>query len=155
MSHAFSPNKGYHGYSRVPHHHHPCCCGAHTASQVVYVAPLCSGCQQPYQQCQCQTDTHLVREITVDPSSTPAEETIGGSAAVRLTLEYMPEDGATTPSIRFTMVGAGVTSTWAENPVPSGYHVKSDFPAVSPGAKVTVEVAEAIARLRWCEVINC
>ena len=49
---------------------------------------------------------------------------------------------------------AGPTSTWEETAMTDEYHVKSDFPKVSPGAKATLETTEALARLRWFEVVE-
>lgn len=92
----------------------------------------------------------------MDASSPLKELFIGGICDVKLTLEYMPASGASSPKVTVTITAPdGSTSTWQEDPIASGYHVKSDFSTVAPGSKIELEVAEAMARLRWCEVVKC
>ena len=97
----------------------------------------------------------LPQEALVDASSSPKELFVGGTCDAKLTLEYMPATGATAPSVRVTIAGSDGTSTWEETAIPDEYNVKNDFSTVAPGAKITLEVTEAIARLRWCEVVEC
>ncbi|HQR14237.1 MAG TPA: hypothetical protein PKW52_10640 [Nitrospira sp.] len=98
----------------------------------------------------------VVLEAVADSTTTTKKVFIGGTSPVRLTLEYVPDDGATAPSVALTVVeGGSSTSTWKETTITPGYHVKSEWVSVAPGSLVTLEVAEASARLRWCETVCC
>jgi hypothetical protein len=90
----------------------------------------------------------------VDDTSSPKEVFVGGIYDTHFTLEYMPVTGATNPVIKLTITDDGNTSTWDDTSITDEYHVKSDFPKVSPGAKATLETTETLARLRWFEVVE-
>lgn len=118
----------------------------------------CPACYQPYYQCTCESKSVLInlQEVFADPSAPTQEALIGGIKDVQLKLEYMPAEGAASPSVKVTITNSdGTTSTWDESSIPSGYHMKNDFVKTTPGTKVKIEVNEAIARLRWCETIEC
>lgn len=117
----------------------------------------CPACGRPSHLCCCEARAKVLlpQEVTVDASKSPKSTFIGGGCGVKLTLEYMPEEGAASPAVKVDITEAGTTTSWAEPAIPDGYNVKSDFPKVAPGGKVTIEVTEAIARLRWCEVLEC
>ena len=144
MSHYSSymwPSGGYHGWAVQPSSG---CCGA------VMPVPGCSGWAGG------SPALVVALEASADSAASSKKVFIGGTTAVRLTLEYMPDDGATAPSVTVTVVSDGSsTSTWGESSIAPGYHVKSGFILVEPGSKVTLEVAEASARLRWCETVYC
>ena len=98
----------------------------------------------------------VVLEAVADSTTTTKKVFIGGTIPVRLTLEYLPDDGATAPSVSVTVVeGGSATSTWKETAITPGYHVKAEWVSVAPGSLVTLEVADAGARLRWCETVCC
>lgn len=95
-------------------------------------------------------------EAVADSTATTKKVFIGGTTPVRLTLEYLPDEGATAPSVGLTVAeGGSSTSTWKETAITPGYHVKSEWVSVAPGSLVTLEVAETSARLRWCESVCC
>lgn len=121
-----------------------------------YPISLCPVCCQPQWHCHCAPKMPMVvpEEALVDASSPKKEVFVGGNCDAKLTLEYMPVTLATS-SVTVTITVSGSTTTWKEQPISDGYHVKKDFSSVAPGAKVVVEVTDAIARLRWCEVIDC
>lgn len=97
----------------------------------------------------------LPQEVSVDSVTNMKDVMIGGTTHASLTLEYVPDAGATSPSVKVTVAIGGSTSTWQETSMTDGYHVKSKLLSVEPGSKVTLEVTEAMARLRWCETICC
>ena len=97
----------------------------------------------------------LPQEVSVDSATSMKEALIGGTTNASLTLEFAPDGGATSPSVKVTVEIGGSISTWQETSMTDGYHVKSQLLSVEPGAKVTLEVTEAMARLRWCETICC
>jgi hypothetical protein len=95
-------------------------------------------------------------ELDVDVTSPAQEALVGGRCDAHLTLEYLVEAGAAaTAQVTVTVTSDGTTSTWTDTGISEGYHVKDAFLTVKPGSKVKVEVADAIARLRWCETICC
>ena len=97
----------------------------------------------------------LPQEVSVDNATSMKEALIGGTTNASLTLEFATDAGATSPSVKVTVEIGTSSSTWQETSMTDGYHVKSQLLSVEPGAKVTLEVTEAIARLRWCETICC
>lgn len=139
-------------------HHYPCdpCggwappyCGSVVALVPIFyplVLPPCTHTGYP------MTVAH---ELEADAASSPQEALIGGRCDVHLSLEYLVETGATAPEVKLTVTEDGATSTWSDTGIAEGYHVKEDFMSVEPGARVTLEVTDATARLRWCETICC
>lgn len=87
--------------------------------------------------------------------TTTQEALIGGSAIVHPTLEYLVKEGAAAPQVTVTITADGATTTWSESGIDVGYHVKTDFAGISPGAVVQVDTVDVTARLRWCERLCC
>jgi hypothetical protein len=94
-------------------------------------------------------------ELAITSGGAPGQALVGGLSPARLSLEYVVDDGATSPTIKVTTVSAGTSSTWEETSPGTGYQMKSDFLTVDPGTKVTLEASETTARLRWCELFCC
>jgi len=94
-------------------------------------------------------------ELSVDSGGATAQALVGGATTVHLSLEYLVDAGASSPSITVTTASNGTTSTWQETAPASGYQVKRHFLNISPGTTVTVDATEAAARLRWCETFCC
>ena len=156
--HGHHPGGHYHGHADYGHHDGygafgwPACPPAAAASPVMFMicAPAASygaGAESQHQW--------IPYELTVVTASTPQEVLIGGKANVHLSLEYLADTGAASPSVKVTVTFDGSTSSWSESPIPTGYQVKGDFMTVQPGSKVVVDVTEATAKLRWCESICC
>ena len=116
------------------------------------VPPYAGGCGCP--SC-CGTTMVSPYELAVASGGASAQVYVGGTTPVHLSLEYVVDDGASSPSIKVTTESAGSSSTWEETSPPAGYQVKSDFLNLQPGAKVTLDATEAAARLRWCETFCC
>jgi hypothetical protein len=82
---------------------------------------------------------------------------IGGGCCVHLSIEY----AAQTPTQAcIVLVGVkdadGTTLIWAKTEQPgAGYRIKENIITTKPGATVTVDVVNATARVRWCEVFSC
>jgi hypothetical protein len=88
---------------------------------------------------------------------------IGGGCCVELAIEYMPTlptltnvPGSDTPSfVRVAVADSeGAILMWSKLVGP-GYHVKEGIITTYPGAVLRVEVLNAIARVRWCEIFSC
>ena len=97
----------------------------------------------------------VVHEIDVNTNTTTATALVGGMAPARLTVEYLVESGAVSPSVTVTVVSDGQTSNWSDPNIAVGYHVNDHLAIAKPGAKVTLQAKAATARLRWCEVVCC
>jgi hypothetical protein len=97
-----------------------------------------------------------VRELDVSSASAgPAESLVGGVSTAHLSLEYLVDTDAASPSIKVTVVSGGSTSTWEETSPATTYQCKGDLMSVEPGTRLTLEASGATARLRWCETICC
>jgi len=94
-------------------------------------------------------------ELAVASGGATAQALVGGAAPAHLSLEYLVDSGATSPSITVTTASNGTTSSWSETTPGPGYQRKPDFLNVQPGTTVTVAATEAAARLRWCETFCC
>jgi hypothetical protein len=74
---------------------------------------------------------------------------------VHLTLEYLVNEDAASPSIQIELLSEGTTQSWSATDLEEGYHTEEAFLAADAGTKVTLTVTDAVARLRWCERICC
>lgn len=149
----------YHrSFSPVPQPLRSLCRPSHAYYETPHYYSCCSVCCRPYHLCCCdvKSSAMLPEEIAADSTNTSAEALIGGLSDVRLTLEYMADEGKTsTATVVITITGSEETTTLEIKNIAAGYHIKDDFAAVKPGSKVKLEVNDCSARLRWCEVISC
>jgi hypothetical protein len=97
----------------------------------------------------------LAREIDVDMASPSKEGLVGGARPVFLSLEYLVDAGAASPAVKVTTTAAGSSATWSDDTPAEGYTVRQAVLSAAPGTKVTLAVNNAIARLRWCELVCC
>jgi hypothetical protein len=83
---------------------------------------------------------------------------IGGGCCVQLSVEYMPANLSLQDQDCFVIVevqdSEGSTLGWTKQ-FKEGYHVKECIITTYPGAKLSVIVKNAIARVRWCEIFSC
>jgi hypothetical protein len=88
---------------------------------------------------------------------------IGGGCCVELAIEYMPTPplvslgtgGAALALVLVAVTDAeGAILMWSKLVSP-GYHVKEGIISTYPGALLHVQVLNAIARVRWCEIFSC
>jgi hypothetical protein len=91
----------------------------------------------------------------VNATVASATAVTGGGDDSRLTVEYYGDPGASAPSVTLTIVANGTTTTWSDTGIAAGYHVHHQLPAFPPGAKLTLQANDALARLRWCESYWC
>jgi len=123
------------------HSHH---CGHYGPPQYVYSYG-----------CGCGVPMVSAYELSVASGGPDAQALVGSANPVHLSLEYLVDDGASSPSVKVTTASDGSTSAYEETPPAAGFQVKSDFMTVQPGTKVTLAATEAAARLRWCETFCC
>jgi hypothetical protein len=120
----------------------------------------------PVRECHRKCKELLV-EPTAQEGRTGATGTgqaiIGGGCCVQLSVEYMPAqpvitvDSPTDQKCAVTVVvvdSEGCSLTW-HKVFQEGYHVKESIITTYPGARLGVQVNNAIARVRWCEVFSC
>ncbi len=150
------------GYLHAPCHtqHHSCC--GHS-----YIADCCGGNHQPQpipmvvwvpampMPCHPPAATTVVRDLEVDAASSPKSALVGGGNEVHLSLETFVEAGAASPEVKIVVTENGTSSTISRTGLPVGYEMDEGFLTVSAGAKVEIAANDAIARLRWCEVVCC
>jgi len=105
--------------------------------------------------CSSGTPMTSAYELALASGGSAAQALVGGAAPARLSLEYVVDDGASSPTIKITTVSGGATSTWEETSPATGYQMKSGFMSVEPGTTVTLDATETTARLRWCETFCC
>lgn len=96
----------------------------------------------------------IPEEISADTASPSKEALVGGVEKAELTLEYMPDAGAVSPSVKVVVTDSGGSSESNLAAIPAGYHVKSEFASAAPGAKITLTVNECRARVRWFERLS-
>jgi hypothetical protein len=99
-------------------------------------------------------------DTTVDKStSATGAAIIGGGCCVHLSVEYMPDPSAGAQAsdgreVRVRVVDSdNAMLTWTKK-FTDGYHVKENIITTKPGATLTLTVADAIARVRWCEIYS-
>ena len=63
--------------------------------------------------------------------------------------------GAASPTVKVTTAAGGSSATWSDDTPAEGYTVRQAVLSAAPGTKVTLAVNNAIARLRWCELVCC
>lgn len=97
----------------------------------------------------------LAREIDVDSATPSKDGLVGGARPVFLSLEYLVDAGAVSPTVKITTAAGGSSATWSDDAPAEGYTVRQAVLSAAPGTKVTVAVNNALARLRWCELVCC
>ena len=117
----------------------------------------------PIRECRRES-----KELLVEPQTDnspkgltgPGQAIIGGGCCVQLSVEYMPAQqdvagGSQTCTVMVNVVDSeGCTLTW-QKVFQEGYHVKESIITTYPGARLTVTVSNAVARVRWCEIFSC
>jgi hypothetical protein len=117
----------------------------------------------PIRECRRES-----KELLVEPQTDnspkgltgPGQAIIGGGCCVQLSVEYMPAQqdvagGSQTCTVMVNVVDSeGCTLTW-QKVFQEGYHVKESIIMTYPGARLTVTVSNAVARVRWCEIFSC
>lgn len=134
----------YSGYRDCRPHYHGC------PPPCVYVPVVWI----PVQQACCE-NTLIPRDLDADPKNASQQTLVGGSTQVSLSLEYLVETGAVSPSVTLTTTSEGASATWSDTAPAVGYHVREGLLSVTAGTKVTLTVNNATARLRWCERVCC
>jgi hypothetical protein len=97
----------------------------------------------------------LAREIDADTTTPSQDGLVGGARPVFLSLEYLVDSGAASPSVTVTTAAGGSSATWSDSTPPVGYTVRQAVLSAAPGTKLTLAVNNATARLRWCELVCC
>ncbi|TCS11932.1 hypothetical protein [Caulobacter sp. BK020] len=97
----------------------------------------------------------LAREIDVDTATPSKDGLVGGARPVFLSLEYLVDAGAVSPTVKITTAAGGSSATWSDDAPAEGYTVRQAVLSAAPGTKVTVAVNNVLARLRWCELVCC
>ena len=97
----------------------------------------------------------LAREIDADTAAPSKDGLVGGERPVFLSLEYVVDAGAASPTVKVTTASGGSSATWSDDAPAEGYTVRQAVLSAAPGTKVTLAVNNVVARLRWCELVCC
>ena len=120
----------------------------------------------PMRECHRECKELLV-EPTVEQGRTGGTGTgtaiIGGGCCVQLSVEYMPLQAVVTVdsptdqkcAVTVDVIDSEACSLSWHKVFQEGYHVKESIITTYPGARLGVQVTNAIARVRWCEVFSC
>ena len=140
---------------REPHEGHRFC-GGYAPFVPAYYWPQYPGWYAPWfsGQPEQERSTKVPVEIAADTSSPSKQALVGGAEDVHLLLEYSPDAGATSPSVKVTITDSTGDVTFNITTVPAGYHVKRDFASAAPGATVKLDVTACSAHLRWFELVS-
>jgi hypothetical protein len=168
---AYPPFMGHHGLCPgCGQPHGKCCCGTRECRKEPKELLVDAAAAKTLAGAQAQPSLSLMANLSpqltgADTALTAASRGsvstgtafIGGGCCVHLSIEY----AAQTPTqASIVLVGVkdadGTTLIWAKAEQPgAGYRIKENIITTKPGATVTVEVSNATARLRWCEVFSC
>lgn len=117
-------------------------------------APWCADWRWSWPHWAGPTGFVLVNELEADASSTNATAFVGAQGGNNAVVEYLVDAGASSPSVEVTILAGGATTDWKDTGIAAGFHVHHIGHLV-PGAKITLTVAAAMARVRWCEAVCC
>ena len=139
---------------RAPHGgHFHCGCGP---SAPAYYWPQYPGWYAPWfsGRPEHERSTRVPMEIAADTANPSKQALVGGEEKANLLLEYSPDAGAASPSVKVTITDSTGDATFNITSVPAGYHVKRDFASAAPGATVKLDVGACSAHLRWFELVS-
>ncbi len=103
---------------------------------------------------------HVTRLMAITTRTAAAglgSAVIGGGCCVHLSIEYRPAKPLQELN---SLVFAGTADSdgtyliWGKV-FKGGYHIKECIISTNPGARLALIVVNAIARVRWCEIISC
>ena len=138
-----------------PHRGH-CCGGGHGPSGPANYWPPYPGWYAPwfFAGPEPERSTEVPMEIAADTANPSKQALVGGERKVHLQLEYSPDTGATSPSVKVTITDSTGDAAFNITSVPAGYNVKRDFACAAPGATVKLDVSACSAHLRWFETVS-
>jgi hypothetical protein len=93
------------------------------------------------------------KDISADKNTATAQAPIGGAENVFLSLDYVKEAAAESPSVKVTITDPSGTGEWNITTIPDGFQMKVDFASAAPGASVQLAVNGCTAQLKWFERI--
>lgn len=140
---------------REPHEGHRCC-GGYAPFVPAYYWPQYPGWYAPWfsGRPEHEHSDRVPAEIAADTANPSKQALVGGEESVHLLLEYSPDTGAASPSVKVTITDSTGDITFNITSVPAGYHVKRDFASAAPGATVKLDVSACSAHLRWFESVS-
>lgn len=96
----------------------------------------------------------FVRELLATTAAPEASTIIGGEEAVAITLEFLADTGAESPSATLTIDdGTGATAI-EEKDFGAEYQTRSGYFDLLPGTKLQLNVTNCTARVRWIERVQ-
>jgi hypothetical protein len=104
-------------------------------------------------------NTEVVRPTNEKATSGKATAIIGGGCCVHLAVEYMPDPavsdaGTNGRGVRVRVLDSDNSQLMWTKEFTDGYHVKENIITTKPGATLSVNVTNAIARVRGAEIYS-
>lgn len=98
-----------------------------------------------------------LRTIITSGNVGTATAFVGGGCCVHLSVEYAAQSPTQACVVIVLAQDAdGTSMIWGRSEqAGAGYRIKQNIITVKPGATITIDVLNATARLRWCEVFSC
>ena len=96
----------------------------------------------------------VLNELEVDSISTTAAAFTGQGGGSGAAVEYLIDQGATSPVVSVQTTAGATSTTWTATALTPGFHAHH-FGSLPQGAKLTLSATDAMARLRWCEPVCC
>src|SRR5262249_58664550 len=87
--------------------------------QCVYVPVIWVPCAPA-----CCERITVPRDLAADAKNASAQALVGGSEQVSLSIEYLVDTGASSPSVKVSTTSGGATATWSDTSPAVGYHVQ-------------------------------
>lgn len=113
-------------------------------------------CQYVFVPMACCETLTVPRDVAADATNTTTTGLVGGSQPVSLSIEYLVDPGAASPTVKLTLTAPdGTSSDWTDGAPATGYHVQEALLNAKPGTKLTLTVNNVTARVRWCEHVCC
>ena len=133
-----------------------CCGSGNPPSGPAYYWPPYPGWYAPwfFAGPEPERSTRVPMEIAADTANPSKQALVGGEEKACLLLEYSPDTGAASPSVKVTITDSTGDVTVNITTVPAGYHVKRDFAFAAPGATVKLDVSACSAHVRWFELVS-
>ena len=130
--------------------------GGYGPAALAYYWPQYPGWYAPwfFGKPERERSQYVPMEIAADTANPSKQALVGGEEKANLLLEYSPDAGAASPSVKVTITDSTGDATFNITSVPAGYHVKRDFASAAPGATVKLDVSACSAHLRWFELVS-
>jgi hypothetical protein len=140
-----------------------CCCGCRECrkeAKELLVTPGTTGQQEAIARSAVGAFFRaLLSDVDATAPGPPGtgQAFIGGGCCVSVSVEYTPSSPTVQAQVAIIVQDSeGTLLGWGRVEQPgAGYRVKEGVITTNPGATLSVQVSNATARVRWCEIFSC